>query len=138
MADKLTQQDVTEMVQLLSTLPPAKPLPPVDNTPKETCVCGHTKLVTDLEMLNTGAFLMPNDICKGCKKGKEIDKAAARIVCARCKKVVMRLKPATDKTGFTFLPGKTYHLTECKLCNPSIDSANIVEKTLWDRARNNK
>lgn len=100
-----------------------------------TCQCGKTKKLEDLEDLNTGVFICKNDICKGCKEGKEIDKKLARVVCAKCKRVTIRIKPAEDKTGFRFIAGKTYHQNGCAFCDKTSGEHRytIIEKAMWNR-----
>ena len=101
----------------------------------ETSACGKKVPIASLEEINTGVFRIIGDVCKGCQSGKQLDKEYARVVCCRCKRVITRIKPARDKTGFTFVAGKTYHLSECGLCNPDIQRCPIIEKVMWDRKR---
>lgn len=128
---------VDKMIAVLASLPPLKPQP-VINDFKETCACGKKVNITSLEELDTGVFKTLNDICKNCPEGHKIDKELARVVCAACKRVITRIKPAKDKTGFRFLPGKTYHLSNCAFCNPGENKYQIIEKVLWDRSRHIK
>ena len=132
----LTEEKINRMVGVLASLPPLKPQPLI-HKPQERCVCGKLVPITTLEELDTGVFKTLNDVCKGCTEGKKIDRGLARIVCARCKRVLLRIKPATDKTGFEFKAGKTYHVSECSLCNPDISECPIIEKVLWDKWHKN-
>lgn len=127
----LTGETVDKLLQVLASLPPLQKQPIVNDL-TETCACGKQVSVTALEELDTGVFKTLNDVCKDCPTGKKLDKEMARLVCAGCKRVITRIKPATDKTGFKFLPGKTYHLSNCAFCNPGLGKYQIVEKVLWD------
>lgn len=130
----ITEEKLNKMIGILASMPPVVPQPIIE-TPKEKCACGKMVHVNSLEALDTGVFKTLNDVCVGCKDGKKIDKELARVVCARCKRVIIRLKPAKDVTGFTFEAGRTYHVSECSLCNPSIQRCPIIEKVLWNKRR---
>lgn len=130
--DDITEEKLNKMINVLSSLPPVKPQKLITE-PKETCACGKHVHITDLEELDTGVFKTLNDVCKGCKEGHKIDRELARVVCAQCKRVLVRIKPNKDKTGFEFKAGRTYHVSECNLCNPDIQRCPIIEKVLWDK-----
>lgn len=131
-------EDVEKAIKILGSLPPPKQDKPVILKPTETCACGKTVPITSLEEINTGVFKIIGDVCKGCKDGKRLDAQLARVVCSRCKRVITRIKPAKDKTGFVFQAGRTYHLAECALCNPKIERCPIIEKVIWNRTHNTK
>lgn len=127
----LSGVDIDAMVAALATLPPST-AKPVTLEFRETCACGKKVPVDKLEMLNTGVFIMPNDVCKGCKAGHKEDAEKARLVCVCCKRVIMRIPPCTDKSGFTFLPGRTYFLEHCGNCNKTTERHRIIEKVAWN------
>lgn len=131
----ITEEKLNKMIGVLASMPPVDPQPIID-TPMEKCVCGKMVPVASLESLDTGVFKTLNDVCIGCPDGKKIDKELARVVCARCKRILIRLKPATDATGFKFEAGRTYHVSECSLCNPNIQRCPIIEKVLWNKSHN--
>lgn len=130
-------EELEKAIRILGDMPPPKKFTPKILPPTETCACGKKVPIADLEEVNTGVFKIIGDVCKGCKAGHEIDSKYARVVCCRCKRVITRIRPATDKTGFTFIAGRTYHLAECSLCNPEIQRCPIIEKVMWDRAHKN-
>lgn len=141
---KQIEDAVKEYGKIIEQLPPP---PKVDtdtiNIPFETCVCGKKILMTheNLETLNTGVFTCLNDVCKGCTEGHKIDKKFARIVCAKCKRVICRIDPHKDPiTKFEFVAGRSYHLAECALCTPSEDGQAkeypIIEVKLWKQKNN--
>lgn len=123
-----------EALKILQKLPPPK-LKPIEENLDQTCVCGKQIHIMNLESLNTGVFVTANDVCKNCKEGHQVDQKFARIVCAKCKKVFCRIRPGTDKTGFTFVAGRSYHVQDCPQCRMHSDkkSFKIIEKALWDR-----
>lgn len=129
----ITGEKMQEMVNVLASLPPPEKQPIIEDL-RETCACGKRVHIADLEELNTGVFKTYNDICKNCPTGHKLDKELARVVCASCKRVICRIKPAKDKTGFKFIAGRTYHLATCALCAPGKERYPIIEKVLWDRA----
>lgn len=131
-----TGEDFTKALKILGSLPPVQRQPLIVE-PQETCACGKKVPLASLEELDTGVFKIIGDVCKGCKDGKRIDSELARVVCCQCKRVLTRIKPATDKTGFKFVAGRTYHVSECALCTPGIVRCPIIEKVMWDR-RNKK
>lgn len=130
--DDITEEKLNKMISILAALPPMKKQKLIVE-PTETCACGKKIPITALEELDTGVFKTLNDVCKGCKEGHKIDRELARVVCAQCKRVITRIKPAVDKTGFEFKAGKTYHVSECSMCNPEIQRCPIIEKVLWDK-----
>lgn len=128
-----TEERINKAIQALAELPPLPKQEVKILPPEETCACGKVVPVSQLEMLDTGVFRTIGDVCKGCKHGHDLDKTTAKIVCARCKRVIVRVTPSRDKTGFEFKAGKSYHLSECKLCTPEIERCPIIEKVIWDR-----
>lgn len=128
-----------DAAKLLASLPPA----PAPVTPPETqtCVCKKQVTIDKLAALNTGVFTTLSDVCKGCKEGEDYDKKHARLVCVKCKRVLMHIPPTTDKTGFKFEANKTYHVNGCGQC-AAIDLEEghtekrafmVIEKTVWNR-----
>lgn len=130
--DTISGERIQEMVNVLASLPPLKPQPIIQDV-METCACGKKVPFSSLEPLDTGAFKTLNDVCIGCKEGHKVDSETARVVCAGCKRVICRIKPCKDKTGFRFVPGKSYHLSSCAMCEPGKEKYPIIEKVLWDR-----
>ena len=132
-----TDSDIDLALNIFST-PLEKKDPVVVTNTTEKCICGKIVSIDKLESVNTGVVMALNDVCKGCKQGEEIDKNYARIVCRKCKRVLARIKPVQDKTGFTFKAGKSYHVVECGRCTPGVEKCYIIEKVLWDRKYNKK
>ena len=127
-----TGEDFVKAIRILEAMPVEKPKPLIKD-PVETCVCGKSVPVASLEELDTGVFKCLNDVCKGCVEGHKIDKKMARLVCCNCKRVIVRIKPATDKTGFKFIAGKTYHTPTCALCTEGTVRCPIIEKVMWNK-----
>ncbi len=134
MALKMDPDFFREASRLLASLPPLEEkkiiIPQV-----QTCCCGKEVDLTKLDALNTGVFVTLSDVCKGCKEGKRFDQTHARLVCVKCKKVLMHIPPGVDKTGFSFEANKSYHLEGCPQCNAASKRQNftIIEKALWNR-----
>lgn len=128
-----------EATKLFAKLPPSKDKP-IQKPTKQQCLCGKQVDITVLEQLNTGVFITCNDVCKGCKEGHEADKRFARFVCAKCRRVLMRVRPGTDKTGFKLEAGKSYHLAKCPACAGLQDKTDkgfpLIEKVVWNRSHN--
>ena len=126
-----------EAAKIFSKLPPPKDQKILTAPQKEQCICGKTVDISKLDMLNTGLFLTHGDVCKGCKEGKHADSKHARVVCVRCKRVLMHLRPGTDKTGFKLEAGRSYHVKGCPQCQ-SLTSKNdkypLIEKVVWNRS----
>lgn len=128
---------------LEDTIPAPKEKPVVEEDPTETCICGKKVLASPdvLHSLNTGVFNILNDVCKGCEAGEKLDRENARIVCMRCKRVMLRMTPHVDPvTKFEFKAGKTYHLEGCALCDPDPNGKEykIVEVLMWKHKHNIK
>lgn len=133
MPTSANQDFLKEAARILASLPPVKPK--VITKPKlQTCCCGKEVSIDKLEPVNTGVFITHNDVCKGCKEGKRLDQTHARLVCAKCKKVLMHIPPGTDKSGFSFEANKSYHLESCPQCDTSgKQNFTIIEKAMWNR-----
>lgn len=140
MAKGTTDQGwLRDAAKLLASLPPAPQ--PVTPPETQTCVCGKQVTIDKLAALNTGVFITSSDVCKGCKDGEEYDKKHARLVCVKCKRVLMHIPPAVDKTGFRFEANKTYHVNGCGQCiamkleEGSVKEKEfmVIEKTVWNR-----
>lgn len=133
---EVDQSRLKEAVKLLAGLPPLpKPIIPKET---QTCACGKQVEIEKLASLNTGVFVTLGDVCKGCKEAEEMDRKNARIVCVKCKRVLMHIPPVVDKTGFRFEANKTYHLNGCPQCEPTLDAESrqahtIIEKAMWNR-----
>lgn len=132
---EVDQEWLKGAARLLASLPP---LPkPVEKPLPQTCVCKKQVTIDKLSSLNTGVFITAGDVCKGCKEGEEYDRKHARIVCVKCKRVLMHIPPVTDKTGFRFEANKSYHLNGCPQCEPleagKKQRHTIIEKAMWNR-----
>lgn len=104
---------------------------------KETCAC-HRQVSPDLfSPLNTGVCMVRNNVCRGCKEGAAEDAKTARIVCAGCGSVMMRVPPEKDSDGFVFVANRSYHVQRCMSCadqkDLAKDGAAVVEKALYLR-----
>ncbi|MEG1542911.1 MAG: hypothetical protein RR382_00105 [Tannerellaceae bacterium] len=79
-----------------------------------------------------------SDVCKDCKHAEREDKLLARIVCAKCRRVVGRVTPLKDPQGFVFEANKTYHVTGCGMCSNLPENTQlkvqIVEKLIYDNS----
>lgn len=126
--------DLKEAARILASLPPKERK--IITPPKlQTCCCGKDVDLSKLDTLNTGVFLTHSDVCKGCKEGKRFDETHARLVCVKCKKVLMHIPPGVDKSGFRFEANKSYHLEGCPQCDESgRKNFTIIEKAMWNRA----
>lgn len=131
--------------QAKDLFPEPEPKKPVIEPPTETCICGKTVLASPdvLHALNTGVFTTLNDVCKGCAEGEKLDRENARLVCSRCKRVMLRMEPHVDPhTKFEFKAGKSYHLESCALCDPAPNGEGkeykIIEVLLWKNKHNIK
>lgn len=129
-----TEEKIQQAIATLASLPPPAQPEVKILEPEEVCACGKKVPIVSLEELDTGVFKTIGDVCKGCAAGHKLDREHAKIICARCKRVICRITPATDKTGFSFKAGKVYHLVRCGLCEPGVEQCQIIEKVLWDRS----
>ena len=129
---------LAEMVDALAKLPETDKEPGLHvnlELPDIECVCGKKiKLIDRLETLNTGVLLTVNNVCKGCREGHRYDKAHARIICAKCKRVVQRVKPFKDPIDhFEYKAGHNYHTDGCPQCTGQDGAYKVIEKFLYRR-----
>lgn len=130
---KVTPEFLKEASKVLASLPPPE-RKVIKDIPTYTCICGKQVPVTQLETMNTGVFITYGDACKDCKDGKEFARRTATLVCAKCRRVIMHVRPYEDKTGFRFEAGKVYHMEGCAICDlTGRERFPIIEKALWNR-----
>lgn len=132
----ISPEKMEELMRLMDALPPTKPPKVIPPNQLLECACGHKVHISSFDTINTGVFTCLNNVCRHCKTGQQMDREYARLVCVKCKKVLLRVKPAKDKTGFSFVGGRTYHITSCPECHPEIENPIIIEKATWDRNHN--
>lgn len=133
-------QRTRQVVEMAAKLPPPQFTPdPVnpqrhaytwDNAGLIKCACGKWQKAVEMPIRFTGVLNIVDNVCPQCA-GQ--DKGMARIVCARCKQVVARMKPHRDQHGFTYREGVYYHVEECPGCVPETRQSMIVEKILFLR-----
>lgn len=128
-----------EEIALLARLGTPKPyVPPQYDDRMTQCVCGEWKMNSEMEEVDTGVVRALSNVCRDCHAGIAHDREMARIVCTTCRRVVARLSPDKDSTGFKFEANRSYHILECAVCNPGLSESQILEKVLHDRALGRK
>lgn len=100
-------------------------------TDQEDCCCGRKGSPLRFAQLDTGVMTILNNVCEGCVEGRRMDRELARIVCAGCRKVVMRVSPSTDPDGFVYKAGQTYHTNACPACQDGLEASMLVEKVIF-------
>lgn len=129
----IPESQIKKMIQTLAELPPVEPKPLILPEDKETCVCGKSVPISQVHTMNTGTIIITGDVCKGCKAGKKQHAETAALVCINCKRVMMRMSPCKDPTGFEYKAGHAYHTKGCALClPPDQKTTQIIEKAVWD------
>jgi hypothetical protein len=98
-----------------------------------TCICNKRKLLTQMEIINSGVFHVVSNVCKDCRSGLKHDREMSRIVCCTCKSVVSRLSPGRDLDGFVFAANASYHVDKCGVCTPGLSESPIIEKLIYQR-----
>lgn len=108
------------------------------------CLCGKKVLMSPdgMEVVDTGLFKAINHVCKGCRKGREIDRTHARLVCARCRRVLAHPEPMRDpRNGFSMEAGRCYHTDGCAICRPPEGGGQgqypIIEALVYMKRRRN-
>lgn len=96
------------------------------------CVCGKYLPIGQCRMAYSGYVNYVVALCEDHRKDLH---DYARVVCPRCKMLVLLIKPQRDKHGFEFKRGHVYHVERCRFCAPQVDHAAIVEKKLFYNAR---
>lgn len=125
----------SDFVKALAALPPPPKAMFKDEINYTWCACNKRVPITMLGVLNSGVISYVNNVCPGCpsQKPKDIAKLAT-LVCVTCKRVVARMEPLVDKTGFAFKANSIYHIDGCPVCRPGLPQSPIIEKLLHDRA----
>lgn len=120
-----------EWIKALRDLPP----PPLreDRDPSKTaCVCKAFVPITECHIAYSGYVNYIVALCPTCRQGL---KDYARVVCPKCKTLVLLIKPHKDPHGFSMLRGQCYHVEHCPTCRPGTDKAPIIEKLLFYKER---
>jgi hypothetical protein len=123
-----------DFIKALAALPPAPKAMFKDEINYTWCACNKRVPITKLDVKNSGVISYVNNVCAGCPDQKDTHKLAT-LVCVSCKRVVARMEPMTDKTGFAFKPNSVYHVDGCPICRPGQTATPIIEKLLHDRSR---
>lgn len=131
---KIPQPSVAEMVALIQSMPSA-PVPAVadrfDPT-KVPCVCGRYVPVAECSVAWSG---FTNYLVALCPEHLQSLRECSRVVCPRCKTIVLLLEPFKDKHGFEFKKGAVYHVEACPICRPGLLKSAIVEKIVFYKQR---
>ena len=123
-----------EEIELLTKLGPAKPyVPPQFDTRQTKCVCGKWQPNSLMEEINSGVVTALSNVCRGCVDGCRHDRETARIICTGCRRVIARIAPHKDPTGFKFEANRCYHVMACPGCKTDAKESHILEKVLHDR-----
>lgn len=139
----MNDNEMKEALQILAAAgPPVNPGINIKGSLVVKCACGRIVQQVDPEFfkfLDDGVLKYQSNVCPGCKEGERLDREMARFVCVKCKRVWHRIPPATDKTGFSYEAGRSYHTSGCPYCKVDDNevSAKIIEKVLYDRRRKN-
>ncbi len=120
-----------EWISALASLPP----PPLreDRDPSKTvCVCGKYISVAHCKISYSGYLNYVVNLCGDCEREW---KGYCRIICPKCRKIGLLLKPSRDPHGFLLVSGKCYHLEYCPDCRTGTTKAPIIEKLLFYKER---
>lgn len=132
--------ELDKMVKVLEDMPddgkPKGLIQEVNTTYK--CVCGKTVSLPQLRTINSGVLpQVIDDVCIHCDNkdaGSRLDRETAKLVCCTCHRVIRRLAPWTDpRSGFTFRPGKCYHVRECPECAGKDGEYKVLEMVIHNR-----
>ena len=119
---------------MLARLGPPKPyIPPQFDKRQTQCVCGVWKPNSEMEEVNSGVVVALSNVCRGCVSGRKLDREMARLICTGCRRVIARVAPHKDRTGFAYEANRCYHVLECPVCKPGLTESHILEKVLHDR-----
>ncbi len=103
-------------------------------------ICKKHKPVTDMVRIPTTGVVkgVMDCFCSACAKEhpKEVS-ALARIVCAGCREVVAAVEPFVERTGFPWVAGRFYHVSECPVCSKKLGltESQIAEKICFYKSR---
>lgn len=127
-------EQAVEVIKVMAKHTP--PLPtlvegPGSDLTKVRCGCGKVVPDDQVKIINTGVINALDGICPSCEP---TFKGTARLVCCACKSVVGRMVPH-DANGFKFVADKCYHIDRCAYCDPSVESATIIELACWNNKK---
>lgn len=120
-----------EWISALSSLPPP-PLHDHLDPQKTACVCGKFVPIAKCKIGYTGYVNYVVALCPDCEKNVA---QYSRVVCPKCKTLVLLIKPHRDPHGFQMFAGKHYHVEHCPGCRKGTDKAPIIEKLLFYKER---
>jgi len=154
-------KDLKEILRILTHLPMCSTPLNLGDEPegKVRCAgCGklidvqETTAITSPHTYKFGSNTIVDTTCSDCRKNV---KDYSYVVCPHTQRVVARMEPHTDPTGFVFEKNKIYHVDtspnyekennpEFKIENKDdgseqiVLSAVIIEKMLYDKTNKNK
>jgi hypothetical protein len=126
-----------KLKEIVDQMPEAPKAPtPVIEADRVLCACGKKKIhISEVKRLRTSTGFVLDYICDECER---MVPNHSRIVCLRCRKVVSRMPPHKDPSGFVFEARKFYHVDACPDCQPGLTSSNLLEKQQFDAERRGK
>jgi hypothetical protein len=90
--------------------------------------------MSDMPVINTGIVMAHEPLCFECRNTL---KDQARIVCVKCRVVVLWVDPNREATsGFEFKRRKSYHIQRCPVCAEGLEQAPVLEKVIYYRENN--
>ncbi len=124
---------ICDYVNFARSLPPPKAPRIFLPTDCVECLCGKQMRPADMPRKSTGLVAYTDTVCHGCVRTyRDLN----TLVCARCKSVVAKIRPAVDpQDKFEFTRGGHCHVPYCGACVTDTESAEISERILW-RAKN--
>lgn len=95
---------------------------------KVKCVCGARVDTRDCRVRFSGHVHYVEVLCASCRR----DLADyGQVVCPRCRRLALLLKPSRDPRGFEIRKGGIYHVEDCPDCHPGVSKSPIIEKLLF-------
>lgn len=122
------------MLALIQQMP-VPPMPDIEerfDPTKVPCVCGKYVLIQDCKVAWSGFTHYVVALCPDHLKDL---RDMSRVVCPRCKTLVMLLDPHEEANGFVFAKGGTYHVEACPICSPGLKKSAIAEKIIFYKQR---
>lgn len=103
---------------------------------KLNCACNVPRPISFFPIVNTGVTKAVNNVCPDCAKDVS---SFAHLCCVTCKMVVGHMPPhKVPSTGFEFVGGNYYHISQCAYCTNSHEKgkADVIEHVLHCRKNN--
>lgn len=139
MDEQKKQEEIRRQIDAFGVLGDAPAPGKVVDNPRTQCFCGTLIDVASNSRkvfsgtpgsLNGYGVEYIETLCPTCRTDAMLNEQC-RGVCVKCKAIKVLIRPGKMSTGFEFIRGRHYHLTECPHCTPDCKASEVLEHAVF-------